>query len=238
MQKQQEAAWDAEYRNPRMLVLGSAPSADVVRFVRTLKKEARKQGERLDLYGWKVLDLGSGTGRNSFYFAEQGAEVTGYEFSEAAVKIARHNALRAGLPISYEKRDIGEPYPLPDASFDLVLDVTSSNSLLSLGRATYLREVARVLKPGGYFFVRALCLDGDVHAKTLLRERPGPEAGMYILPDLGVAERVFTEQEFRDTYGPYFTIEKLEKSQHYAMVSGRRYKRAYWIARMRKPEGE
>ena len=228
----QEAAWDAEYRRPRMLSPHNLPQADVVRFVRALKKEGRRSGARVDLDEWQVLDLGSGTGRNAFYLAQQGAKVTGFEISDTALALAQKFARHAELSITYLKQDIGAPYPLLDASMDLVLDVTSSNSLLEQGRRAYLSEVARVLKPDGYFFVRALCLDGDAHAKTLLRDRPGPEAGTYVLPDLGVVERVFSEREFRDTYGARFRIESLDRTQHYASVSGRKFKRSYWLARM------
>lgn len=231
----QERAWEAEYRKPQMLTRKNVPHADVVRFMRFLKKAGRKEGDRIDLTCWKVLDLGSGTGRNSYYFAEQGAEVTGYEFSETALEIAERFARHGDLAITYENRDIGQPYPLEDESFDLVLDVTSSNSLDAEGRAVYVQETARVLKPGGHFFVRALSKEGDQHAKYLVEHAPGPERNTYIHPDLNICEKVFTEAEFRETYGPYFTIESLERTYHYATVAGRRYKRAYWLAHMTKP---
>ena len=218
-----------------MLTRKNVPHADVVRFVRSLKKAGRKEGAPLDLMGWRVLDLGSGTGRNSFYLGEQGASVLGYEFSEAALKIAERFSHGKGLDIAYEKRDIGQPYPIANESVDLVLDVTSSNSLDEKGRSVHLKEVARVLKPGGKFFVRALSKEGDQHAKYLVANAPGPEHDTYIHPDLKIVEKVFTEAEFRQLYGAYFTIESLERSYHYATVAGRRYKRAYWLAHMTKP---
>ena len=217
-----------------MLTRKNVPHADVVRFIRSLKKAGRKEGQPLDLLGWRALDLGSGTGRNSFYLAEQGATVIGYEFSETAVKLAERFAHGKGLDVAYEKRDIGRPYPLPDAFVDLVLDITSSNSLDGKGRKVYVKEVARVLKPGGTFFVRALSKEGDQHAKYLLKEAPGPEPDTYILPVLNIFEKVFTEAEFRKLYGSYFTIRSLERTYHYATVAGRRYKRAYWLAHMTK----
>ncbi|HEY0010866.1 MAG TPA: methyltransferase domain-containing protein [Candidatus Paceibacterota bacterium] len=235
MPRSQEAAWEAEYRKPLMLTRKNVPHADVVRFVRTLKKGARKEGELLDLMGWRVLDLGSGTGRNAFYLAEQGADVIGYEFSETALELAQKFAAHAELPITYENRDIGKPYPLPDASVDLVLDVTSSNSLGVAGRQVYLGEVRRVLKSGGHMFVRALCKDGDQHAKYLVKHAPGPEPDTYLHPDLQLCEKVFTEADFRETYGTYLDIVSLERSFHYATVAGRRYKRAYWLAHLIKP---
>lgn len=233
--RSQEAAWEREYRSPQMLSRKNVPHADVVRLMRDLKKRARRAGEPLDISSWTVLDLGAGTGRNSFYFAEQGARVIGYEFSDAALKLARHYADGARLAITYEKRDIGQPYPLADASVDLALDITSSNSLDAQGRGVHLRETARVLKPGGYFFVRALSKEGDQHAKHLVIHAPGPEPDTYLHPDLNVCEKVFTEAAFRETYGRFFTIESLARTYHYATTAGRRYKRAYWLAKLVKP---
>lgn len=230
----QEAVWEAEYRKPQMLTRKNVPHADVVRFMRSLKKEGRKGGVPIDLTEWHVLDLGSGTGRNSFYLAGQGATVTGFEFSETALQLARKFARHGEVPVTYRKQDIGAPYPLKGASMDLVLDVMSSNSLDAEGRSVYLHEVRRVLKPGGHLFVRALAKDGDQHAKYLVAHMPGPEADTYIHPDLKLCERVFTEKDFRDTYGPYFAIESLGRKFHYATVAGKRYKRAYWLAHMTK----
>jgi 2-polyprenyl-3-methyl-5-hydroxy-6-metoxy-1,4-benzoquinol methylase len=69
----QQDAWEREYRAQQLLSPSNVPQADVLRFVRWMKKEHRKRGERLELEGKRVLDLGSGTGRNAYYFAKEGA---------------------------------------------------------------------------------------------------------------------------------------------------------------------
>ena len=62
----QHDAWEKEYRNSKLLTKEAEPQKDTLRFIKFLKKEAK-----LDLEGLHVLDLGSGTGRNANYFAEQ-----------------------------------------------------------------------------------------------------------------------------------------------------------------------
>jgi len=230
----QEKQWEGEYRERRMLSPSNSPHADVVRFLKWLKKEAKKEGAPLDLDGMAVLDLGSGTGRNSFYFADRGAHATGYEISDTALTFARGFASEAGLAIEYRKQDIGAPYPAADASVDIALDVTSSNSLDEKGRAVHLSELMRVMKPGAYLFVRALSKEADVHAKALVAKFPGPEPDTYVHPDLHLTEKVFTRDSFIETY-KQFDVLKLERTEHYATVSGRKYKRHYWIAYLRKP---
>jgi SAM-dependent methyltransferase len=226
----QEHAWAREYEAQRMLSPGNKPQADVVRFAKWLKKRARRADPAWDFDRLSVLDLGSGTGRNAFYFAERGAKATGYEIVDSALAFARTFAQDAGLAIDYRKQDIGAPYPLPDASADVILDITSSNSLSDAARGTYLAEARRVLKPDGVMMVRALSKEGDAHAKELIARFPGPDPDTYAHPDLHIVEKAFTEESFRKTYEPHFSILELKRAAHYATVSGRTYKRQYWIA--------
>lgn len=230
----QEHAWENEYKSRRMLSPSNVVQADVGRFAKWFKKGERQKDREFDYDRITVLDLGSGTGRNAFYFADRGAKAIGYEVSDTALSLARSFSEKAGLTIEYRKQDIGSTYPLPDASVDIVLDVTSSNSLTDAARATYLSEMHRVLKPGGVLFVRALSKEADKHAKELIVRFPGPEKDTYIHPDLRLTEKVFTKESFEETYAPYFSIEKLERIEHYATVAGRKYKRQYWISYLRK----
>lgn len=239
----QEKEWDREYRQSTFLTKENEPQNDVVRFVKFLKKEFKNSATSAvpanvkplqDFYEAKVLDLGSGAGRNSFYFAGLGANVVGFEISDTAIEIAKNFALEAGRHISYQKQNIGEIFPCEDNSFDIALDVTSSNSLSEAEREIYLIETHRVLKTGGYFFVKALCKDADDNAKNLLKNNPGPEKDTYILPETGITERVWTTQDFVDTYEKYFTILHLEKKTSYTHMSGRLYKRNFWIGYLQK----
>ncbi len=230
----QQDAWEREYTAQQLLSPSTVPHAEVMRFVRWLKKERRKAGERLDLEGMRVLDLGSGTGRNSAYFAREGARVTGFEFAPTALALAKAHAQEEGLSIDYCLQDIGAPYPLPDASVDIALDVTSSNSLSDRQRQVCLRELQRVLAPGGHLFVRALSSEGDPNARELVKRFPGPDPDTYVHPDLGLIEKVFSRASFTAAYAPYLAIRSLERVEHYATVAGRRYRRSYWVAYLQK----
>lgn len=232
----QEQVWDREYKNSKLLTKDNKPQSDVVRFVKWLKKQPIWSTWTSDVQvgGFKVLDLGSGAGRNSFYFAEMGASATGLEISKTAIDISEQNAKEAGLDIKYIKQSIGEKFPVEDSSIDILLDVTSSNSLTEAEREVYLSEANRVLKSGGYFFVKALCLEGDENAKFLLKNNFGGEKDTYIMPNLGVAERVWTREDFVKTYGKYFRIVSLEKKTSYSRMNERVYKRNFWIAYLAK----
>jgi SAM-dependent methyltransferase len=232
----QEHEWDNEYKQKLLLSPSTVPQTDVVRFSRWLKKEYKKAGTPLDMEEVTVLDLGSGSGRNSLYFAGQGATVFGYEIADTAIALAKKTARHAELPMTFLKHDIGTVYPIRASTVDIVLDVTSTNSLTDAARKIYLQEVHRILKPGGFLFVRALSTEGDQHAKRLVVDFPGPDPDTYVHPDIRIVEKVFSRESFVATYAPFFTIHLLDRTSHYPLVAGRRYKRQYWIAYLERKE--
>jgi cyclopropane fatty-acyl-phospholipid synthase-like methyltransferase len=225
----QRDAWEKEYQKPLLLTKENKPQSDVVRFVKFLKEQG------VILEGKRVLDLGSGTGRNSNYFAELGCIVDGIEISKTAVSLARKYSTENNLNIDYYNDSLGEPWIfLGSRRYDVLLDVTSSNSLSEEEREVFLAEAYRVLNPDGYFFTKALCKDGDENAKYLIKTNPGKEKDTYIMPGLGVEERVWSKEDFVATYSKHFRIMEMEKKTSYSRMNGRVYKRNFWIVYMKK----
>ncbi len=225
----QEKVWDREYKKPAMLSLEKKPRAEISTFVKFLKKK-----EEVNVTDLDIIDLGSGTGRNAFYFAEMGNRVTGLEISRTALEIAEKYTKESGLPVRYVKQSIGESFPCKDSSMYVALDILASNSLNEAERSIYLQETYRVLKAGGYFLVHALCKDGDANAKELLKKFPGQEKDTYVMPDIELVERVWKREDFIKEYEKYFTILHLEKKTSYPYVNNRSYKRNFWIAYLRR----
>ncbi len=241
----QAQIWDTEYKT-RSFMSGTKPQKSVVKFAKLIKKARRElvaSGDLVesDFSGLKVLDLGCGEGKNALYFAERGAEVVGIDISRVAIESARQSAREAGLSglASFTVGSMGEVLPYTDESFDIALDVTSSNALSTEERFVYLSEVSRVLKSGGRLFVRALCKDGDTNAKHLLKTSPSHERDTYIMPVSGLVERVFTYDDIMAIYSEYFKVEKIEKEEHYTTMQAksgerRKFKRNFWVMHVRK----
>ncbi len=226
----QHNPWEREYQNPLLVSLGDEPQKALLKCLKYLR---RKSG--LTLQGSRSLDLGSGVGKNAIYLAKNGSDVIGIELSPTAIDIAKQRAREDGVLVDFRRGSIGKTYPFDDASFDLILDIMSSNSLNEKERETYVRESSRVLKPGGHMIIRTLCKDGDKNAQALLKMKPGRERDTYVMPEMDLTERVFTREDFLSTYTPYFTVLDLEKKTNYARVNGRQFKRNYWLAMLMRP---
>jgi ubiquinone/menaquinone biosynthesis C-methylase UbiE len=97
--------------------------------------------------GKSVLDVCCGTGLYSLVGSSVGALVTATDIAEHNLLLARRRAERAGLNIQTVVAD-AERLPFPDGSFDLI---SCAGSLSYLDLDSFLAEVHRLLRPGGWF---------------------------------------------------------------------------------------
>ncbi|MBA1202181.1 class I SAM-dependent methyltransferase [Pseudomonas capeferrum] len=95
----------------------------------------------------RLLDLGCGAGHVSFHVAPLVAEVVAYDLSQAMLEVVSGAAAERGLGNISTECGAAERLPFADASFDFVFSRYSAHHWSDLGQA--LREVRRVLKPGG-----------------------------------------------------------------------------------------
>uniref|UniRef100_UPI0028B22FC5 class I SAM-dependent methyltransferase n=1 Tax=Pseudomonas sp. TaxID=306 RepID=UPI0028B22FC5 len=95
----------------------------------------------------RVLDLGCGAGHVSFQVASLVAEVVAYDLSQSMLEVVASAASERGLGNIVTQCGAAEQLTFPDASFDFVFSRYSAHHWSDLGLA--LREVRRVLKPGG-----------------------------------------------------------------------------------------
>ena len=104
-----------------------------------------------DIRGLKLLDVCcAGDAQQAFSWANLGAIVTASDISPKAIEIARENAERIGLPVSFHVADAQRLEPLDDVAFDIVF-------------ASYLwwfqdiplacRNWSRVLRSGGRLLI-------------------------------------------------------------------------------------
>lgn len=126
-----------------------------------------------DLAGKDVLDAGSGPGFYSQHMAQQGANVTAFDFNPTFVKLTQQ---RAGERVKVFQADLAEPLRFADGSFDLVVCVLVLHYLKDWLPA--LQEFQRVLRPNGLlifsthhpFSDMEMSPSGDYFATDLIEE--------------------------------------------------------------------
>jgi SAM-dependent methyltransferase len=116
-----------------------------------------------------ALDFGCGVGRLARPLAERFDRVTGLDVSASMLEEARRLSGGAEQP-SYVL-NVAETLPFPDASFDFVLSLIVLQHMPVRLSTGYIREFARVLRPGGIavFQVPSEPLGGSASANRLTR---------------------------------------------------------------------
>lgn len=110
-----------------------------------------------------VIDLGSGAGNDAFIArAETGetGKVIGIDFTPAMIDKARINAEKLGFHnVEFRQGDI-EKMPVTANTADVVV----SNCVLNLvpNKEAVIKEIFRVLKPGGHFSISDIVLVGNL----------------------------------------------------------------------------
>jgi len=222
--------WDREYAEGGHLTLSDDAAEDFMKFTRWL---TRQSGKKFLNPTQGALDLGCGNGRNLHYLHDTyGMHGVGYDNSAAAIKQAK---LGDADTLRFEVRSIAGDLPCADASHTLVLDMMSSHFLSSEERTHLRDEVYRVLKPGGWFFVKTFLRDGDLHTARLLQEFPGTEEGTYIHPVMNVPEHVYYEHELISFLEERFVIHKTYRSHKHVRHGKARKRRTISVYAEKNP---
>lgn len=103
--------------------------------------------------GLRILDVGCGDGVLALELAGRGAQVTGVDASPRMIAIARKRARRDGRDVDF-KIAKAEALPFASGTFDVVVAITVLCFIEDTAAA--LREMIRVLKPGGRLVIGEL----------------------------------------------------------------------------------
>ena len=127
---------------------GSQASAYLKSAVHAAGRDLERLSARLaDFPDARLLDMGCGAGHASFIAAAQVKEVIAYDLSEQMLSVVNDAAKTRGIFNIATRQGYAEVLPFDDGSFDVVISRYSAHHWHDVGKA--LREVKRVLKPGG-----------------------------------------------------------------------------------------
>lgn len=105
----------------------------------------------IDLKGKRVLEIGAGTGRDSFYMTDDGCQIYLLDYSMNSLKII--NELRNGIDAAHCIGADAFRLPFPDASFDVVFHQGLLEHFRKPQAFKLLLENSRILKTGGLLLV-------------------------------------------------------------------------------------
>jgi arsenite methyltransferase len=163
--------------------------------------------------GEQVVDLGSGSGMDSFIAALRvgpSGRVVGVDMTDAQLEKAMRLAAARGIAtVTYQKGYI-DATGLPEESFDCVI----SNGVINLAadKSRVFQEAARLLKRGGRLAL------ADIVTDVPLPENVVCNADLWAACIGGAAER----QDYRDAIeAAGLRVERLEDNTEYRFISDR-----------------
>ena len=191
-------------------------TAPVEALVRTVAYYLRHRAQGQDPRQLHFLELGCGAGPNLAWLAERGIKVSGVDIAPTAIQLARRtlesagHAGRIGALVHASVSDV----PLPDASFDGILEACVFQHLPRQERESAFREVNRLLKPGGVFAGYMLDRGHTVftqHAREQLADDPGTvvlaegRSHLY-LTNIG-SSHFFSREEFKSLLPGFSSVD-------------------------------
>ena len=175
-----------------------------------------------------VVDIGCGNGFLLERLRVHAPDValTGLEYTPEMVEIARKRNVSGCTVTQGDVREL----PFPDASFDLAITERCIINVMDRDdQARSLREVARILRPGGYF----ICIEAFMDGLDALNEA---RAELGLEPNAVAHHNIwFDKQWFLDTIKPVFEVAELDENADPPLPTPNFLSSHYFISRVLYP---
>ena len=180
---QQSQYWENNFLSkPGMF--GLEPSEAAISTLKILKEKNIK----------KIVELGSGLGRDTIFFAKNSINVEALDYSSAAIKIINKKVLKHKLLslVSTKIFDVRKKLPFKDNSIEVCFSHMLYCMALTTIELKYLNnEICRILKPGGINIYTARHTgDGDY--------KNGIHRGENLYENDGFIVHFFSEEKVRE----------------------------------------
>ncbi|MBI5206876.1 MAG: class I SAM-dependent methyltransferase [Candidatus Firestonebacteria bacterium] len=178
-----------------------------------------------------ILDLGCGIGRHSIYLAKKGFLVSAFDKAEYGLKLTKELLEFQDLKADLKNHDINcFPYPYSENYFDAVISINVLYHTTSVNGLKAIKEIKRILKPGGYALFTLLSIYDPEYGNGLEIEN-----NTFIFShgyEKGVVHHFYNENEvkkivslFDESFYEHKILERAPNGE----------KGSYWIIRVKNP---
>jgi AcrR family transcriptional regulator len=143
-----------------------------------------------------ALDIGCGRSENAIMLALNGYDVTGIGLAEAAISSAKAKTIERHVKVNFVVGNVLQMDLLfMEAEFDIVIDPGLFHAMTYEDRPVFARQIHRVLKPGGKYFMlgfsdKELAEEGPLKlSKTEIEQNFTPFFNMIYIKDTTVDTR-------------------------------------------------
>ena len=133
--------WNQHYVDGELPWDSGVPSKELIR---VLDAGSIKPG--------RAAELGCGTGTNAIYLASRRFDVTGFDFSAAAVAAARQKAADAKAKVNFAEADLCH-FTLDVPPFDFVFDRGCYHAARRIDQSGFIKTLKRLTHPGTRFLL-------------------------------------------------------------------------------------
>ena len=175
----------------------------------------------------KILDLGSGLGRHSVFFAQQGFDVSALDISEYGINHLKEWSKKENLEVDAKVGDMAA-LPYKDNYFDCVFAYHSISHADTEGINKIISEIERVLKKDGELYTSMCSKESwdfsksgfpKIDKNTVLNKEEGPENNVpHFYADLEDILKIFHNFDIEKIYHTdycYINNEKKDCKHYY-----------------------
>lgn len=161
-----------------------------------------------------ILDLGCGSGRHLVHLAKEGFKTIGLDFSPTGLHLTRAWMVEEALEADLVLADMREPLPFRDDSFKGVLSTQVIHHARIVGVRSAIREIWRVLVPGGVAFVTVSGRKDEVKSEEIEPDTFVPLTG----PEKGLPHHIFSEEALKEEFRGFHLMDVSVRAEGKVLV--------------------
>lgn len=180
----------------------------------------------------RVLDLGCGTGRHTYFLADKGFNVHACDISEAGLQITKGLIEEAGLDnVDYSIQNMYD-LTLEGNSFEAILCIWVQGHGYRKDIIDGINELYRILEPGGTVVTDFVTVNDETYGvgdeiapDTFVGGRPGEE---------GIAHYYTTKEELRELFSDFSELKLEDKVYTFKDDTDKKYRIVAVVVEARK----